>query len=140
MKNRNYSETKAFQQFGQKGKNRKPFELLRKSQMLSSVVLTASSKADKNYRLTVCQEVHHYTYDLIHVLRKANSEKLGTDDRKRSQAEASEYIERLYDLIPVLRMCRCITPGQEGEIEKLLCEIRYGFEHWIESDKARERK
>ena len=135
-KNRTYSDEKAFQQFGSRTK-RKPFDLLRKCQALSASIVDASSKAEKNYRLTICQQVNHYSYDLVHCIRKANFMKLGSTDRMDAQKEAGEIIERIYDLIPVLRMCRCITPAKEGEIEKNLCYVKAVFNKWVESDKKR---
>jgi hypothetical protein len=67
----------------------------------------------------------------------ANERKLGTKDRIDSQEAAGETIEQIYDLIPVLRMCRCITPTQEGLIEKDLCFVKASFIAWKKSDRKR---
>ena len=138
-KNRTYSSEKAFEQFGSRLK-RKPFQLLEKTQRLSSKIVKASAVSDKNYRQTICLEVRHYSYDLIHAVRKANFFPLGSTDREQAQSEVKECIERIYDLIPVLRMCGCITPQQEGDIEKDLCFVRGVFEGWLKSDAKRIRE
>lgn len=135
-KNRTYSKEKAFEQFGSRVK-RKPFQLLEKCQRLSTKIVNASAKSDKNYRQTICLEVRHYSYDLIHAVRKANFSDLGSQLRKEAQAEAAEYIERIYDLIPVMRRCGCITPQSEGDIEKDLCYVRASFDSWLQSDEKR---
>lgn len=138
-KNCTYSEEKAFEQFGSRVK-RKPFQLLEKCQRLSSKIVSAAAKSDKNYRMTLCLEVIHESYNLIHNVRKANFFPLGGEDRKVSQAEAKENIERIYDLIPVMRKCQCITPQQEGDIEKDLCYVRASFDYWLKSDESRIKK
>lgn len=131
-----YSQQKAFHSFGSRS-SRRLFELLKNCQTLASEIVRASSKAEKTYRLTICQQVNHYGYDLIHCIRAANSLVLDNPDRQKGQTAALEIIERIYDLIPVLRLCRCITPSQEGMIEKELCFVKDSLLRWMKSDEKR---
>lgn len=136
-KNETYSKEKAFQIFGSKIRKRKAFELIRKTQKLAAEITNVCAKADKNYRLTICQDVRHAACDLVHMLRYSNARALGDVRRVKSQIKVAEQIETIYDLIPILRMCRCITPGQEGEIEKSLLYVKASFEVRLKSDLRR---
>lgn len=134
--NRKYSSEKAWQQFGSRTK-RKSFQLLRHCQSLSASIENATAKCEKNYRQGIVAEVRNNAYSLVHETRRANYSRLGTKDRLDAQKNGQELLNRIYDLIPVLRMCRLITPTQEGLIEKELCFIKSGYEKWLQSDLQR---
>ena len=132
--NETYSKDKAFHTFGSKIRKRKRFELISKAQKLAAEITNACAKADKNYRLTICQDTRHNACDLVHMMRYANARELGDVRRVKAQMKAAEQIENLYDMIPILRICRCITLGTEGEIEKSLLYVKSSFEGWLKSD------
>lgn len=132
-----YSKTKAFGKYGSKIRKRKTFDLIRKAQKLTADITSACAIADRNYRLTICQDVRIYARNLLHMLRYANARNLGDYRRAKMQHDAAEMIEKLYDEIPVLRYCGCITPQKEGEIELGLLYVKAAFENWIRSDYKR---
>ena len=135
-KNKEYSSENAWRQYGSKIK-RRPFQLLRNCQQLAASIENATAKCEKNYRQGIVAELRENACQLIYETRKANFSRLGTKDRMEAQKRAEEYIDRIYDLIPVTRMCRCMTPAQEGVIEKELCLVKAAFEAWIQSDSKR---
>jgi hypothetical protein len=136
MKNREFSEEEAFRKFGSHLK-RKPFQLVQKAQRLSSTIENCTAKCEKNYRGGIVAQVRQLSYQLIHQIRAANENKLGTQARLDIQDAAGETIEQIYDLMPVLRTCRCITPTQEGLIEEDLCYLKGSYLSWIKSDRKR---
>ena len=136
-KSNSYSRERAFQSFGSRTKGRKPFHLVNKAQKLSAAITTACAAADKSYRQTICQDARHESCDLVHMIRYANFRRLGDVRRVKAQMKAAEKIEEVYDLIPILRMCRCITPAKEGEIELELLYLKASYEGWLRSDLGR---
>lgn len=132
-----YSKEKAFGKYGSKIRKRKTFDLIRKAQKLTADITIACAIADRNYRLTICQDVRICAKDLLHMLRYANARHLGDYRRAKMEHDAAEMIEKLYDEIPVLRYCGCITPQKEGEIELSLLYVKASFENWIKSDYRR---
>lgn len=116
------------------------FRLLKECQKLSADIFIASASAKKEYRFTICKKVHDLSCDLIHEVNLANSYKLGSEDRYEKQKEIVALILRLEELLPVLRRCRCISLGQEGEIVKKIGNIKTTYEFWMESDKRRIEK
>ncbi len=111
---------------------KRPFKLVQRCQILSTQIVSATANAPKEYRLSICKEVQNLSYELIHTIRLANSFPFG-EDRQSTQKTAQENIERINDLIPVAKRCRCITPEQEEEIIKTINLIRSNFINWVES-------
>lgn len=112
------------------------FGVIHRCQVLASDIFIASSGATKEYRFTVCKVLQTYVCELIHTTRQANAFNLykqGTD-RKEKQNEAIELMERITDLLPVVRRCRCISPGQEKDLNKKLTNLKFAFQKWIDSD------
>ena len=116
------------------------FKILKSSQDLAATLFNVTSKANKNYRLTLCQYVNHLACDLVHTIRKANNLQLGTESRLVAQQEVLEFLARLQDMMPVLRGCRCCTIKEEGQLEKKLGELEDKVRAWVTSDKRRLNK
>lgn len=112
------------------------FGVIHRCQTLASDIFIASSGATKEYRFTVCKVLQTYVCELIHTTRQANAFDLykQSTDRKEKQDEAIELMERITDLLPVVRRCRCISPGQEKELNKKLTNLKFAFRKWIDSD------
>lgn len=115
----------------------KEFRFYKDCQNLAAEVFKASADAPKEYRFTICKKVHDICCDLIFSVRLANSFELGSTDRKEEQICIMELLQRLDDLLPVIRRCRCITLGQEGEITKRIGNLKFSFEKWLDSDAER---
>lgn len=115
----------------------KEFRFYKDCQNLAADVFKASSDAPKGYRFSICKEVYDICCDLIYSVRLANSFDLGSTDREEEQAWVMELLQRLDDLLPVIRRCRCITLGQEGEITKKIGNLKFSFEKWLDSDAKR---
>ncbi len=119
------------------GSHNKEFRLKKDCQNLAGDVFNASADAPKEYRFTICKIVHDLCVDLIYSVRLANSFRLGSDDRMAEQENSEEILNRINDLLPVLRRCRCISIGQEGEITRKVGNLKISFLKWKESDKKR---
>lgn len=120
--------------------NDKEFRFLKDCQNLAAEVFKASADAPKEFRFTICKKVHDLCCDLVHSVRLANNYQLGTQDRMDEQAVVMEILLRINDLLPVLRRCRCISLGQEGEITKRIGNLKFSYEKWLESDLYRINK
>jgi hypothetical protein len=112
------------------------FDVINRCQALASDIFVASAGASKEYRFTVCKVIQTYSCELIHTARQANSFDLYTQssDRMKGQKDAYELMEKISDLLPVVRRCRCISLGQEKELNKKLTNLKYAFKKWTESD------
>lgn len=112
------------------------FSVIHRCQVLASDVFIASCGATKEYRFTVCKVLQTYACELIHTTRQANTFDLYKQGmaRREKQDEAIELMERITDLLPVVRRCRCISPGQEKELNKNLTNLKFAFKKWIDSD------
>lgn len=115
----------------------KEFKLLKECQNLSSDIFAASASAKKEYRFTLCKKIHDLCCELVHSVNVANSYQVGTEDRMREQKRVADLLLRIDELLPVLRRCRCISLGQEGEITKKIGNIKISYEKWVESDMKR---
>lgn len=114
-----------------------PFDIINRCQSLASEVFNASAGATKEYRFTVCKYIQTDCCNLIHTARQANAIELNSPLRVEKHKEALELMERIIDMLPVLRKCRCITPNQERELHSKVSNLKYGYNKWIESDKYR---
>ena len=74
---------------------------------------------------------------MIHNIRIANAFDLESVERMEMHNASLEIMEKINDLLPVLRRCRCITIGQESELAKDLSSLKFGYKKWIESDQKR---
>ena len=117
----------------------KPFQIIERGQAFSAKVFMASAGAQKEYRFTICKIIQGLSCDLIHTMRIANAYDLESVERRETHQNALEIMEKINDLLPVLRRCRCITIGQESELEKDLSSLKFGYTKWIESDQRRIR-
>ncbi len=117
--------------------NKRPFELKEKCQDFSAEIFVITSVAQKEYRLSICRKVQDLSCELIHAVRLANGCKLGGTARKKAQRDALEMIERLFDLLPVLTKCKCMTPEQQEKLEKKLKAIKISCDSWLEKDMER---
>ena len=115
----------------------KDIRFVKECQNLAAEVLKASADAPKEYRFTICKEVQDICYELVHMVRLANNFQLGSQDRTDAQKEIMEILLRIDDLLPVLRKCRCISLGQEGEITRKIGNLKFSFEKWLDSDAYR---
>ena len=118
-------------------KKKKPFDLVIKCQSLSADIVEFSKTSSKEVRETFCKHIEELSYELVHAVRRANNFALGTSERKQAQASAYETLEKIEDLLPVMRKCRCITIDQEELLEKRISTIRSSFKIWVKSDKER---
>lgn len=133
MANRRQSGTKSFD-----GKIKdKPFQVIERGQAFAAKVFMASAGAQKEYRFTICKIIQGWSCELIHSMRIANSYDLESVERMKTHQNSLEIMEKINDLLPVLRRCRCITIGQESELAKDLSSLKFGYEKWIESDQKR---
>ena len=114
-----------------------PFQTVEKCQEFCSRIFEYTSKAEKEYRQTICKKVQEYACEMVHSARLANSISIKDPYRQDTHRNALEYMERINDLLPVLRRCRCLTPNQESEMHKKFNNLRYGYRKWIESDERR---
>ena len=117
----------------------KPFQIIERGQAFSAKVFMASAGAQKEYRFTICKIIQGLSCDLIHTMRIANAYDLESVERRETHQNALEIMEKINDLLPVLRRCRCITIGQESELVKDLSSLKFGYTKWIESDQRRIR-
>lgn len=113
------------------------FQIIEKCQEFAAKVYEYTVKAEKEYRVTICRTVQEYCCIVIHSARFANSIPLGSPDRSEAHKETLEYLERVNDLLPVLRRCRCLSPNQESDLHKKFSNLRFGYLKWMESDKKR---
>lgn len=115
------------------------FDVIHRSQMLAAEIFIASAGASKEYRFTICKVVQTHACEVVHLMRQANSMDLFklTEIRKQMQDEALERLERIVDLLPVIRKCRCITPGQEKELNTKVQNLKFAFKKWVETDNYR---
>ena len=118
-------------------RNKNSFQIIEKCQEFATRVYQYTVKAEKEYRLTICKTVQDYCCELIHSARKANSIQLHDPFRQEAHKESLEYMERINDLLPVLRRLRCMSPNQEAELHKKFNNLRYGYMKWIEGDERR---
>lgn len=119
---------------------RKPFTLIRDAQKLCADLARACADADRRYRLTLCQDARLYSLDAAHALRFANGLPIGDIRRAEKQREAAELIEKVLDVLPALRMCRCMSPEREAAIGLSAAELRATCCGWIASDMRRIRE
>lgn len=131
-----YDEEEMFKRFGSHLK-RKDFQILHMAQRFASDVEIYTANCSKNFRSGTVGKIRDYSHELIHLLRDANTKHLGTYKRKEVQDSISEKIDQIYDLLPVIKMNRIISPGQEGQLELKLCNLRAVFMFWIQSDNDR---
>lgn len=113
------------------------FDVLNRCQKLCSDIFIASAGAAKEYRFTCCKVIQSYSCELVHSCRQANGYQLGSDERKNQHDISLEYIEKIADMLPVIRRCRCISIGQEKELNKKLCNLKISYNKWVNSDKNR---
>ena len=119
---------------------KKPFQVLERCQSLAAEIFMASAGAEKPYRYSICRMVNELSCEAIHAARTANGIPIGDPAREEAHKVAIESLERIYDLLPVMRRCRCISIGQEAEIQKRLSNLRYSYKKWMETDAARAAK
>lgn len=117
-----------------------PFQTIQKCQEFATKVYQYTVKAEKEYRLTICKKVQDYCCEMVHSARKANSIQLRDPLRQEAHKETLEYMERINDLLPILRRLRCMSPNQEAELQKKFSSLRFGYLKWIENDKQRLEK
>jgi len=115
----------------------KSFQVLERGQAFSAKVFIASAGAQKEYRFTICKIIQGLSCELIHSMRIANAYDLESAERMETHQNTLEIMEKINDLLPVLRRCRCITIGQESELVKDLSSLKFGYTKWIESDQRR---
>lgn len=120
--------------------NKGPFQTIEKCQEFATRVYQYTVKAEKEYRLTICKTVQDYCCEMVHSARKANSIQLQNSLRQEIHKETLEYMERINDLLPVLRRLRCMSPNQEADLQKKFSSLRFGYIKWMESDKRRLEK
>lgn len=118
-------------------RNKNPFQTIEKCQEFATKVYQYTVKAEKEYRLTICKTVQEYCCELVHSARKANSIQLHNPLRQEVHRESLEYMERINDMLPILRRLRCMSPNQEAELHKKFDNLYYGYMKWIESDERR---
>lgn len=135
MDNRNYKEPVVKSYDGKiKGD---AFSVINRCQSYSADIFNASAGATKEYRFTVCKVIQGYSCELIHTTRQANAFPLGSDERKAYQKDAVELINKIDDMLPVIRRCRCISPNKEQELHKKAYNLKIAFTKWFESDDRR---
>ena len=88
------------------------FDVIHRCQSFASDIFTASAGATKEYRFTICKIVQTLSCELI-------------------------YSARIADLLPVIRKCKCLSLGQERELNNKLSNLKISYGKWIESDKKR---
>ncbi len=114
-----------------------PFSVINRCQAYAAEIFNASAGATKEYRFTICKVIQTYACEAVHLTRQANSFELGSDDRKNLQNDAIEFINKIDDLLPVIRRCRCISPNKEMELHKKAQNLKYSYNKWIKSDMER---
>lgn len=115
----------------------KPFQIVERAQAFSAKIFIDSAGAQKEYRFTICKIIQTLSCELIYNTRIANSYDLESPERLETQNNALEVMEKINDLLPVLRRCRCITIGQESELTKDISALKFGYMKWMESDQRR---
>ena len=120
------------------GKTKKsPFQAIENCQIFATSIYMATAKAEKEYRLTICRKLQDLACEIIHNARLANSINLFDPYRQEIHHNTLECMERINDLLPVIRRLKCISPNQEAEMQKKLSSLRFGYIKWMESDKKR---
>ena len=114
-----------------------PFSVINRCQAYAADIFIASAGATKDYRFTICKVIQTYACELIHQSRQANSFTLGSLERKNYQNNAVELVNKIDDLLPVIRRCRCISPQKEEELHKKAYNLKVSFNKWFDSDLRR---
>ena len=117
-----------------------PFRIVEKCQIFASAVYIYTAKAEKEYRVSLCRKVQDLACEMIHAARAANQIDIMDASRMEAHKQALEHMERLNDLIPVMRRCKCISIGQESELSKQFANLRFGYNMWIENDTKRRQE
>ena len=126
-------DTQASKPTEEKEEKKRTFKLVEYCRILCTQIVSATAHAPVEYRPNICMRVQELSYELIHTVRHANSLPLG-EERSNLQEEASEIIEKLFDLIPVVRRCKCITKEQEEEINNKLVSLKKSFKNWTKTN------
>ena len=113
------------------------FSVINRAQSFAAEIFIASAGATKEYRFTICKVIQSYACEAIHCTRQANGFGLGSPGRKEYQDIAVEFINKIDDLLPVIRRCRCISPQKEEELHKKIRYLKISFNKWVLSDKKR---
>lgn len=113
------------------------FDVIHRCQSFASDVFTASAGATKEYRFTICKIVQTLSCELIYSARQANAFDLASPDRMAKHMDSIELMNKIADLLPVIRKCKCISLGQERELNNKLSNLKISYSKWIESDKKR---
>lgn len=116
---------------------KKTFQIITKSQEFSAVLYSYLAKSEKEYRSSICQKVQEYSLNVIHCARMANSYELHDEGREKAHKKTMEFMNRIEDLLPVLRRLKCITDEQESDLMRRLNALKNGYSRWIESDAKR---
>lgn len=113
------------------------FSVINRCQSFCSEIFMASAGAEKEYRFTICKFIQTYACESVHLTRQANAVELGNPDRRKLQLEAVEYIEKVDDLLPVIRRCRCISLKRESDLHKKANNLKFAYRKWFDSDNKR---
>ena len=116
------------------------FRIIEKCQIFVAAVYTCTAKAEKEYRMTICKKLQDLACDALHLASAANRIPVTSLERQEVHRRALDTLEKVNDLLPVIRRCKCISPGQEKELMRQFDAIRAGYRYWIESDLKRLNK
>lgn len=113
------------------------FDVIHRCQSFAADVFNASAGATKEYRFTICKVIQTLSCELIYSARQANAFDLSSPKRMEKHLDTLELMNKIADLLPVIRKCKCISLGQERELNNKLSNLKFSYEKWIESDKKR---
>lgn len=116
------------------------FSVINRCQSFCAEIFMASAGASKEYRFTICKVIQTYSCEAVHLTRQANAVSLENPERRNLQKEAVEYINKVDDMLPVIRRCRCISLDREADLHKKLNNLKISYNKWIESDNRRLRE
>lgn len=113
------------------------FDVIHRCQSFAADIFIASSGATKEYRFTICKMLQTLSCELTYSARQANAIDLMNPQRKEMHEASIELMNKIADLLPVIRKCKCISMGQERELNNKLSNLKISYNKWMQSDERR---
>lgn len=114
-------------------KNRE-FRVIKLAQKLCMDIVEMQGTADRKYRFTVCQDMRKKSEDVIHLIRDANEQDQGCEDRIKLQQKANKNLEDIKDLLPVVGKLLNTGVKREAQIELSIENLQLKLHNWMEAD------
>lgn len=114
--------------------SKKEFKVIKLAQKLCTDIVEMQGTADRNYRFTICQDMRKKSEDVIHLIREANQQDQGCEDRIQLQQKAYRYMEDIKDLLPIVGKLLNTGVKREAQVELSIENLQLKLRNWMESD------